>query len=158
MRARRLVTLVVVMVSAAVPAGCHSRPGDARVRIGRAEWKVEIAADEASRRRGLGGRREVPAGTGMLFVFPREAPRRFHMLDCYVPLDVAFISSRGVIVDIRTMVVEPDPAHPATIYSSRRPARYALEVPAGELAAAGVKVGDRVELLGAARDAAKAAR
>jgi len=152
---------VVVLVAAALvlaPAGCRSRPGDARVRIGRAEWKVEIAADEASRRRGLGGRRQVPAGTGMLFIFPREAPRRFHMLDCHVPLDVAFISARGVIVDVRTMAVEPDPAHPATVYSSRRPARYALEVPAGELAAAGVKVGDLVELLGSARDAAKAAR
>ena len=81
----------------------------------------------------------------------------FHPLDSRV-LFLAFISARGVIVDIRTMTVEPDPAHPATVYSSRRPARYALEVPAGELAAAGVKVGDLVELLGSARDAAKAAR
>lgn len=136
--------------------GCRSK--DARVRIGSRQWRVEIAADPETRRLGLSGRDEVPEGTGMLFVFPRQQVLAFHMLNCRVPLDVAFISSRGQIVQIRTMVVEADPANPTCDYSSRFPARYALEAAGGAFARAGVKVGDRVELLGAAKDAAKAAR
>ncbi|KPK84684.1 MAG: hypothetical protein AMJ81_05025, partial [Phycisphaerae bacterium SM23_33] len=107
---------------------------------------------------GLSGRDQVPEGTGMLFVLPREEVVAFHMLNCRVPLDVAFISRDGRIVEIRTMAVEPDPANPKCLYSSRFPARYALEAAGGALARAGVKVGDTVELLGAAKDAAKAAQ
>ena len=80
------------------------------------------------------------------------------MLDCRVPIDVAFISSRLRVVEIRTMPVETDPGDPKATYSSRGPARFALEVAGGALERAGVKVGDRVQLLGRARDAAKDAR
>jgi len=156
---RVLAWAVVVSMAWACLPGCGSADGRrGRVRIGRGEWRVEIASREASRTRGLSGRRQVPAGTGMLFAFPREELLYFHMRDCYVPLDIAFISADMRVVHVRTMVVEDDPADPKAIYSSRFPARFALEVPAGELRGAGVKVGDHVELLGWAGRAAKDAR
>jgi hypothetical protein len=137
--------------------GC-GRGGPASVRIRQTTWRVEVVTTPESRQKGLSNRGEVPAGAGMLFAFPRQEVQTFHMLDCRVGLDVAFISDDLTVVEVRTMAVEEDPGHPRYLYPSRRPARLALEVAAGELERAGVKVGDRVELLGAARDAAKGAR
>lgn len=159
MRTRASLLLCAAVLTAS--GGCggpDERALPPQVRIGQHTWNVEIADDETTRRRGMGGRKEVPTGTGMLFVFPREEPVKFHMLDCYIPLDVAFIDAGGTIVEIRTMYVEADPADPKTDYPSRAPVTYALEVAAGTFARLGIKRGDAVELLGAARDAAKAAR
>jgi hypothetical protein len=132
--------------------------GPAAVRIGDAVWEVELALDEPTRTRGLGGREEVPPGTGMLFVFPSERPLGFYMKDCLVPLDIAYIGEDLTVLDIRRMSVEPDPSNPQVTYPSRFPAQYALEVAAGELEKAGVEPGDKVELLGAARTAATRAQ
>ena len=137
-------------------AGCGDN--SPRVRIAGREWNVEVADDNATRSKGLAGRKEVPEGTGMLFVFGGEQVLDFHMLNCHVPLDVAFISARGTVVHVRTMKVEADPANPTAVYSSKWPAQFAIEVAAGSLEKAGVKVGDRAEFMGSARDAAKGAR
>jgi len=155
--------LLVAFPAAAAVAGCNGKDADpaagpARVRIAGNVWRVELATDPDTRRRGLGGRAELADDAGMLFAFPREEVLTFYMLDCLVPLDVAFISSDLEVVWIRTMPVEPDPANPVALYSSKFAARYALEAPAGVFTRRGVKRGDRVELLGAARNAAKAAR
>lgn len=162
MKTRPPALFCAAAMAASLVIGCgdgrDGRQGPARVRIGRHEWKVEIAADEPTRVKGMAGRTEVPPGTGMLFVFPRQQELTFHMLDCLVSLDVAFIDSGGAIVEIRTMTVEPDPARPQLRYSSRYPVRYALEVAGGTFARLGIRPGDSVELLGGARDAAKAAR
>lgn len=153
-RHRPVWLLAVVLLALCV--GCKGK--ESGVRIGQHEWRVEVAADPEVRHRGLGGRDELPEGTGMLFVFPDEKVVSFHMLDCRVPLDVAFINSRMAIVEIRTMAVEADPGKPTCLYSSRFPARYALEVAGGTFRRLGVKPGDRAELLWSAEDAAKGAR
>lgn len=153
---------LLALVAALALTGCKRRPppdpGPAAVRIGSATWAVELATDDETRSRGLGGRTELADDSGMLFVFDREEVLQFYMLDCRIPLDVAYISRQLMVVNIRTMVVEDDPAVPKAYYSSKFPALYALEVPAGVFKRRGVKCGDRVELLGAARDAAKDAR
>ena len=153
---RRAIPWILLTGLAVCPSCRRAEP--ARVRIGEREWRVELAVDEATRTRGLGGRDELAAGTGMLFVFPDERMRSFHMLDCRIPLEIAFISAGLTVVETRLMAVEDDPANPVNDYSSYRPGRFALEVPAGELTRAGVKRGDKVVLLGAAGNAAKAAR
>jgi len=150
----------VLVLGAGLSSSCRrgASGGPARVRIGQNVWRVELATDLQTRTKGMSDRDEVPEGTGMLFVFSREEVVGFHMLDCRTPLDVAFISARRRILEIRTMTVEPDPANPKARYSSRYPVRYALEVAGGALGRAGVKIGDSVELLGAAKDAIKEAR
>ena len=154
---RALAWSALLAAVAACPS-CKRSAGPARVRIRSAEWRVELATTEAARRRGLSGRRELPAGSGMLFVYDHTGHAFAHMKDCYIPLDIAFISEKLRIVNIRNMIVEPDPQNPQITYPSEGPVRYSLEVPGGDFERAGVKVGDRVELLGAARDAIKAAR
>ena len=71
-------------------------------------------------------------------------------------LDIAFIASDLRVVKTCTMPVEPYGFEEKT-YPSEFPAQYALEVAAGQLAAAGVKVGDKVEFSPGVPPAAKAA-
>lgn len=78
----------------------------------------------------------------MLFLYPSERVLEFCMRDCLIPLDIAFLSADLRVVRMHTMEVEPDMAG-QIVYASDSPAQYALEVGAGELAAAGVRVGDR---------------
>ncbi|MCK4624123.1 MAG: DUF192 domain-containing protein [Phycisphaerae bacterium] len=138
---------VLLPIAAFSSCRCSGRQSDqSQVRIGEHVWRVEIADDEQTLRQGLADRDEIPEGTGMLFVFPREDALAFHMLNCRTSIDVAFISSNGVIVQIYTMPVEKDPKKATRLYSSVHPAQYALEVAAGTFERAGVKVGDKVEL------------
>ena len=114
----------------------------ALVVFGRDTVRAEVANTAESRGRGLMYRDAVPDGTGMLFVFDREAERSFWMQNTYVALDVAFIDANFRIVDIQQM--EPETTD---IHDGARPAMFALEVRQGWFAEKGIAVGDRCELI-----------
>jgi uncharacterized membrane protein (UPF0127 family) len=103
---------------------------------------AEVANTSALRSQGLMYRDAVPDGTGMLFVFDREAERSFWMQNTFVALDVAFIDSNFRVVDIQQM--EPESTE---IHDGARPAMFALEVRQGWFAENGITVGDRCELI-----------
>lgn len=101
---------------------------------------VEIADDPEERAQGLMMRDHLPAGRGMIFVYPESEPRSFWMKDTRIPLSIAFLDDEGVIkrmADMAPLSLE----HTKSVY----PARYALEVNKGWFAEHGVQVGDRVE-------------
>ena len=104
--------------------------------------RAEVANTPETRSRGLMYRDEVPDGTGMLFVFDREAERSFWMQNTYVALDVAFIDANFRIVDIQQM--EPETTD---IHDGVRPAMFALEVRQGWFGERGIAVGDRCEFI-----------
>lgn len=134
-------TLAVLLLSSACQHSAHE--GDHHLTIEGHRWDVELATTDNERFTGMGGRNEAPAGTGMLFIFPDDAHRQFVMRACLIPLDIAFINGEGRIVAIHTMKVEPDQRH-LPLYRSGRPARFALEVAAGEFQRLGIKVGQQV--------------
>ncbi len=145
---RRITSFVCLCaICLTLPAGCNKPGNGAGVKIGSTRWTVELATNSFSRARGLSGRTTLPDGYGMLFVFTDSQVRTFWMRGCLIPLDVAFIDADLRIVQIHTMPAEPGQAGDVH-YSSVTPARYALEVPAGGLTRAGVKVGDKVSLIG----------
>ena len=104
--------------------------------------RAEVANTAALRSQGLMYREVVPDGTGMLFVFEREAMRSFWMQNTYVALDVAFIDANFRIVDIQQME-----ARSTEVHDGARPAMFALEVRQGWFAEKGIEVGDRCELI-----------
>lgn len=135
------------VVVALLTAGCGGdgepqQPAHAVTIHGRT-WRVELALTPQERYRGLGGRKSLAEDAGMLFVFRWPEVLDFCMRDCFIPLDVAFIGADMRVVKMHTMAVEPD-ALGTVPYPSELPAQYALEVPAGALGRAGVKVGDLV--------------
>jgi hypothetical protein len=110
---------------------------------------LEVASDPPSRTRGLSGRTSVPPGTGMVFLYPRDSTGGFWMKDTLVPLSIAFVATSGRVVSVSEMV--PCKADPCQVYNPGGPYRYAVELPAGGFAAAGVGPGGMVLPLQAAQ-------
>ena len=119
-----------------------ARAATALVIFGSDTIRAEVADTPETRSQGLMNRTAVPEGTGMLFVFEREAERSFWMRNTYVALDVAFIDADFRIVDIQQM--EPETTD---IHDGARPAMFALEVRQGWFAEKGIGVGDRCQLI-----------
>jgi uncharacterized membrane protein (UPF0127 family) len=106
-----------------------------------------VVQTRVTRAKGMGGRRELAEGSGMVFLFPTERPRAFWMKDCLIPLDIAFLDATGTVVNLYTMPVEANPSNPTGLYDSNLPAAFVLEVPAGGLARAGVRIGQQATLI-----------
>ena len=132
------VTACVLCLAA---AGCGSDDGRVRLTVAGEAFDVELAVTPEQRRQGLMFREQLGEREGMLFVFDEEQTVSFWMRDTPLPLTIAFIDARGVIVHMADMVPYSEAPVP-----SRYPARYALEVNRGALQRAGIEVGDLVEL------------
>ena len=104
--------------------------------------RLEVAADPAARTRGLMGRTEVPEGTGMVFLYPRDVAEAYWMKNTLVPLSIAFVAADGRVVSVAEMT--PCTADPCPSYPPAGPYRYAVELRAGAFEAAGVGAGDKV--------------
>ncbi len=70
-----------------------------------ARFAVDVAADDATRAKGLMFRDKMAASAGMLFVYP--APRRasFWMKDTLIPLDMIFADAKGVVTRVHSNAV-----------------------------------------------------
>lgn len=101
--------------------------------------RVELANTEDARRRGLMYRRSLPESYGMIFVYVEAGPNAMWMKNTYVPLSVAFLDSKGRILNIEDMAPNTEQAH-----ASRGDAKYAIEVNQGWFAQRGVRPGDKV--------------
>ena len=121
-------------------AGASAQQPEITLTVNDQRLMVEVAHTETARTQGLMHRRMLPESRGMLFVFREPALHGMWMMNTYVPLSVAFIDERGVIINIADM--EP---HTRTTHSAARPAKYALEVNRGWFAKHDVKAGMRVE-------------
>jgi uncharacterized membrane protein (UPF0127 family) len=111
------------------------REGEAYLTI-----DIEIAATDSARTRGLMQRKGLPERSGMLFVFDFEEPQSFWMANTPLALDLMFVNADSQIVDIAKYArpLSPDPI------SSKAPAQYVIEVPAGFTDAQGIIETDRV--------------
>ena len=106
---------------------------------------VQVAAEMAvapkEREHGFMERKNIPDGTGMLFVFENDQILHFWMKNTPHPLSIAYIDRKGVIQNIFDMT----PFSLANV-SSTVSVRYALEVPQGWFRRVGVDVGDTLSL------------
>ena len=149
-------TLFVFLLMLAAALGCSvsqmEAPDGAAVRIGeKATYSVDTAVTDTERQQGLSGREFMAQDAGMLFVFEDEQPRQFWMKDMRFPLDIIWIDSQCRLVGVSADVPIPPPnADDADIprAPSNLPARYVLELNAGEWGRAGLSEGDLIEFLG----------
>lgn len=112
---------------------------------GPVEVALELAKTPEERRRGLMFRERIGERHGMLFLFEESGKHAFWMKNTYVSLDIIFLSSDGVVVDILERL-PPCPMIPCPTYASGVASRYALEVKAGFAKENRVRKGDRVRL------------
>ncbi|MBT8077377.1 MAG: DUF192 domain-containing protein [Gammaproteobacteria bacterium] len=103
-------------------------------------FDVYVAASIRQQRRGLMYVRELPPGSGMLFVYDRPGTRSMWMKNTYIPLDMLFIRGDGTVES----VVERTKPLSLTSISSGEPVVYVLELNGGTAAELGIGTRSRV--------------
>lgn len=88
--------------------------------------EAEVAYNLETRMQGLMFRQAMADNHGMLFVFPDVQRHCMWMRNTLLPLSVAFLDDKGVIINIEDMQPKTENNHCAA-----KPARYALEMNLG---------------------------
>ena len=120
--------------------------GDVRqALIGGEVFRLEVALTSQERAQGLMNREGLNWDAAMLFVFEEEAQRTFWMKNTFIPLDILYLDSNGIVVDVQTMTPQVGVADSElTRYPSAAPARYAIEMNAGLALDLGIEPGAQV--------------
>jgi uncharacterized protein len=108
---------------------------------GTLSFEVELAITPEQRRQGLMFRERLDPDQGMLFDFGRTAPVTMWMRNTFIPLDMLFIDTRGVVVRIAENTEPRSRRH----IESGQPVLAVLEVIGGTAARLGLAAGDRIE-------------
>ena len=134
-----LIGLLISSCAGREPAAVFLTPGGPKNVL------LEVVATETERNRGLMFRTHLEEGRGMLFVFEEPGQPAFWMKNTYLSLDILFLSTEGIVVDLFERV-SPCPMEPCPRYAPCSPARYVLEVAGGFVAHHVVRKGDRIRL------------
>ncbi len=102
------------------------------------QFKVELAANDEQRVRGLMFREELNDNAGMLFLFSDEIPRSFWMKNTLISLDIIYLDEYKRIVSIAKRAKPLDETSLPSIF----PAQYVLEIRGGLSDELGIKNGD----------------
>jgi hypothetical protein len=103
--------------------------------------RVDVAATDDTRQKGLMFRTKMAPNEGMLFVFEQVGYHAMWMRNTPLPLTVAFIDDKGAVVSLHDM----EPFNETVTHQATGPVRYALEMNLGWFAKHRVKVGDTVK-------------
>ena len=140
---KKILTIFLFILVAVPFASCKSKKLPVKtITVTRADGttitvQAEIAEKEEDRNHGFMERKNIPDGTGMLFIFDKDQILSFWMKNTPHPLSIAYIDSRGKIRNLYDMT--PFSLTPIKSTSS---CRYALEVPQGWYKENNVQVGD----------------
>ena len=121
-----------LLVLLSLLSGCAS--AGSWVELGGQRYRVEVADDDAERARGLMFRDELTAGTGMIFLHDREEPQAYWMKNTKIPLDILYFDNARKLVAQQRDVPPCTAGNACPSYPSNAPARYVLELNAGEAA------------------------
>lgn len=135
--------LLAALIADATPAPQHLAA--ISVHAPRATLTLQVAKTEEQRETGLMSVTNLPAHTGMVFVFDQDAPVEFWMKDTLVPLDLVFVAADGTVrgVASNVPVVSEDTADDK-IPRRGGTAKYVIELPAGEARRDGITTGTRL--------------
>ncbi|MBB5875163.1 DUF192 domain-containing protein [Xanthomonas sp. 3498] len=125
-------------------SGCASAGGDHWVELGGHRYDVELAQNDATRARGLMFRDQMEADHGMLFIHDREEPQAYWMKNTKIPLDILYFDNQRKLVAQQRDVPPCSAGDACPPYPSNAPARYVLELNAGQ--AEQLKLQDGTEL------------
>lgn len=78
------------------------------VKLDGKTFKLELAATDEQRFRGLSGRTEIAADGGMLFTFQRPSRQNFVMRDCPIAIDIIYVDATGRITAMHHMQPEAE--------------------------------------------------
>jgi uncharacterized membrane protein (UPF0127 family) len=99
------------------------------------QWQVSLVTDYLELIQGLSNTPQIPSGTGMLFDLGHDTIFTVTTKEMLFPIDIVRISSAMTVTDVAHDV------QPGQLVTSNTPARYFLEVNAGE--ANGISLSDQ---------------
>ncbi|TRW96856.1 DUF192 domain-containing protein [Paracoccus sp. M683] len=140
-------TLLVAVASAgsggAQALGCDPQQAIFQTGQGPLAIAVELADDPQERAQGLMFRRDLPAKTGMLFIYDAPQPASFWMRNTLIPLDIIFMDATGTVRHIHRNARPLDETPiPGAAVGDPDPLRlFVLEIAGGEADRLGIKVG-----------------
>jgi len=120
-----------ILATSLLLAGCASASGP-WVELSGQRYTVEIADDDAERAQGLMFRDAMDADRGMLFIHEREEPQSYWMKNTKIPLDILYFDGQRRLVSVQRDVPPCSMGDQCPPYPSEAPARYVLELNAGE--------------------------
>lgn len=126
-------------------SGCASGK-DRWVELEGTRYQVEVAADAASRAQGLMFRDSLDQGHGMLFIHDHEEPQAYWMKNTHIPLDILYFDNQRRLVSQQRGVPPCSAGDRCPPYPSGAPARFVLELNAGQAAQLGLQDGTRLDL------------
>ena len=115
--------------------------GLAKLTIGDHALVVELATEPQEQVNGLMNRASLEADHGMLFIFPQPKQAYFWMHNTSIPLDVAFLDSKGMILEILPLV----PFEEKRAVSKSSQVAYAIETSRDWFASRNIQAGDQVK-------------
>lgn len=133
--------LALLTLSPAIGAEGALTPLTIQTKAGPVRIEAEVARTAEERQVGLMYRRALAEDRGMLFDFGADTDISMWMKNTFIPLDMVFVRSDGVVHRIEHSTTPFSEA----IVSSGAPVRYVIELAAGVAAKRGIARGDRVE-------------
>ncbi len=133
-------------------AGCTAMGGD-WVELKGNRYAVEVSDDDASRARGLMFRDAMADDAGMLFIHDRTEHLAYWMKNTRIALDILYFDEGLTLVSQQRNVPPCLSGVNCPVYPSRAPARYVLELNAGQAARLGLEDGAALTLGPAIRPA-----
>jgi uncharacterized membrane protein (UPF0127 family) len=107
-----------------LPQAAQPRLPTLDVLMGNVQAVVEIAITASEQTTGMMFRTELGENEGMLFVFKESGQASFWMINCSIPLSVAYINPEGMIVEIYPLI----PHDTSSVKSVSRDVKYAIEM------------------------------
>jgi len=136
MRLRALILLPLLLL-----AGCATGAANHWVELQGTRYKVELALDFDARERGLMFRDRLPEDHGMLFIHDEEAMQAYWMRNTRIGLDILYFDTARRLVSQQRDVPPCSAGYQCPPYPSTGPARYVLELNAGQAEKLGLKDG-----------------
>lgn len=130
-----------LLLAGALLLGCASAGEEQWVELNGERVIVEVADDDAERARGLMFRDAMPKGHGMLFLHDEESPQAYWMKNTRIALDILYFDAQRRLVSQQRDVPPCSAGDQCPPYPSEAPARYVLELNAGEAARMGLRNG-----------------
>ncbi|WP_101926399.1 MULTISPECIES: DUF192 domain-containing protein [Luteimonas] len=137
------VALLCLLLPLLLPACASNAPS---VELAGQRYVVEIANTDETRARGLMFRDRLDDGHGMLFIHDAEAPLAYWMKNTRIALDILYFDEALRLVSQQRDVPPCSGGDRCPVYPSRAPARYVLELNAGEARRIDLQDGALLEL------------
>ena len=134
----RLLLPLLLLVSS---TGCASTGARHWVELGGTRYKVELATNDETRARGLMFRDQMAEDHGMLFIHDRQELQAYWMKNTRIALDILYFDDARRLVSQQRDVPPCSAGDRCPPYPSSGPARYVLELNAGQAQKLGLQDG-----------------